>query len=1682
MSPLPGADKLDMSTWFTMQSQLTPGSGEVAGNRRAQSRFLPALWVMQQLVLQRGPYADRRFAKVQWISLVDDDAYILYANLRMVLNEHDVSSPIYTGHVSPDAWLPDHVDGCNIELGVATNTSFVAGGPGSYFNKRALEMTDLVPCLRKSLPGGELDAWQSDWMVARCLTAHGIQPKVSGSGSSFVQFACNVDGAVLPCEISASSEDPETFDEKPAGLHPIKTLAHMLYLQKEFNSSAEQTFSGSAVRERLWSAANQLWRDEAILRREIRKERARSGRAQNQTSLQSVTTLYATDATPWDAFGASLYFEDDLMMTGACSENVDNVSNAGAVYIYKAPTRRSLVDGKLNQTEWTLQCKLTAPTPTENAYFGSSVAMHRNTIVVGAYGEAYEGVRHVGAVYVYERNLAREDQWDLVTRLQFSHRKVAGTTQLLLVENLYFGQYVSVHDDDIVVGCPYARTCSDGAVCDGGAEAGTEAAGAVVTYSRQSTGWEQTGTLTLPGMAAYDFFGKTVFVTSTEKGEWLIAAAYGRDVEGVVDAGAVYAYSRSHKGWAASASDSPWVLRQEMTAHGRAENAFFGISLVGNSDGDTLVIGAAGEGEGGFDNAGAAYVFTLNESKLWTEQTRLAPKEPRDRGGFGQSVTMYSDSIMISTKGLVDTAHSGHSNGSAITLFRLGLESGKWEFRTQVEDPHAFGSHFGYSVSMRGLATAVSAPFTKSGSMASWIEGTLASRPDSKELLVHGAVMVLEEEPAVQPTLDNDGCWNTSDGSQAGCFPQVFLLGAQKAATTSLFKLVHTIGMGCPANNLLSGVRRTANTQNSVTKQADTRGREAHTFDLLDARASFLRDPALLSKMYDLRQAPECRRRWWDATPNYLSSENAVQQMLQVMPQALLPKTRLIVILREPIARDVSWFNHRLRYLSSRHQVGLMGMELCGSDAQTIGTQNLSYAAEVDCNLKLLEACIGVLGNSNASLQANFTACLQRPKLLAYRGNSLVDGLYAAHIHMWTKAFPRQNMLVLSHEHITSSPAATTETLHAIGEFLQVWTPPGTFTLPEINTASSAESGTVVLKIGCSAKRRLQQLYNPWNELLFERLRRDHHEGTAPKSERFFDQFEDEVACSLDDVEENSTPMGGAFLLLYVLAPMLVLGAACIVVFVRRRICCRSAKPAPVELKLVTSWNSEKAPTLDYLQGLRFLAILWVITLHAQAGLMYDSKHNEDPITRVVQRAAVAVSFFVVLSGFVTEWTSPTFNVFSRPVCSMRQLLVYYTNRLAKVMLVLFITNVLCYICKPALFNQLVEAGPSTAIFVTSMCTLGLYPTFQPVMLVVRDMELIEVNNYNVMPRCPNISAWTVEALVPLWLLFPILQSLLPRLLKSMWLWLLILALSLLYIGILLGLFFSQDSTLSEEQLGNLQVRSYSWLPEFICGMLAAELARRHWQKGASEPGAQADSRFLDPASWGRVATWQRMASTVLPDVVLLSIMIVTAAVPAHLMMMCGEGQTKQCTSFWQHGLSGLVAVYICLSATAARGVGVFAWCMQLRPLVALGNVSMEAYLLHMPLILLSQTLSEMIAPEQAKALQQVASTDSAGIDGATPVDEWIKCAHALEPCPSEPMTCCLHAHHHTLALGRESYWHFFLYCVPYHAVLWPTAWALNRWVVTPFGKSLRRRLTRTSEAAPPTDSPPSDERTSKAL
>ena len=43
----------------------------------------------------------------------------------------------------------------------------------------------------------------------------------------------------------------------------------------------------------------------------------------------------------------------------------------------------------------------------------------------------------------------------------------------------------------------------------------------------------------------------------------------------------------------------------------------------------------------------------------------------------------------------------------------------------------------------------------------------------------------------------------------------------------------------------------------------------------------------------------------------YLQVQEAPERLAQTLPAALLPHLRFIVTLREPVSRDLSWFNHQ---------------------------------------------------------------------------------------------------------------------------------------------------------------------------------------------------------------------------------------------------------------------------------------------------------------------------------------------------------------------------------------------------------------------------------------------------------------------------------------------------------------------------------------------------------------------------------------------------------------------------------------------------------------------------------------------------------------------------------------------------------------------------------------------------
>jgi uncharacterized repeat protein (TIGR01451 family) len=101
--------------------------------------------------------------------------------------------------------------------------------------------------------------------------------------------------------------------------------------------------------------------------------------------------LSASDKAGGDYFGRSVAIDGDTIVAGAYRADPGG-SNAGAAYVF---TRTG--------STWTEQQKLTASDKAENDYFGRSVAISGETVVVGAYNADLGDITDAGAAYVFTR-------------------------------------------------------------------------------------------------------------------------------------------------------------------------------------------------------------------------------------------------------------------------------------------------------------------------------------------------------------------------------------------------------------------------------------------------------------------------------------------------------------------------------------------------------------------------------------------------------------------------------------------------------------------------------------------------------------------------------------------------------------------------------------------------------------------------------------------------------------------------------------------------------------------------------------------------------------------------------------------------------------------------------------------------------------------------------------------------------------------------------------------------------------------------------------------------------------------------------------------------------------------------------------------------------------------------------
>ena len=107
------------------------------------------------------------------------------------------------------------------------------------------------------------------------------------------------------------------------------------------------------------------------------------------TTWTQQAKINASDAQASDNFGISVTIDGDIVVVGAYAEDTGG-SNAGAAYIF---TRSG--------TTWTQQSKIQSSNPEVGGFFGYSVAIDVDTVVVGAYSEDPNSITGAGAVYIF---------------------------------------------------------------------------------------------------------------------------------------------------------------------------------------------------------------------------------------------------------------------------------------------------------------------------------------------------------------------------------------------------------------------------------------------------------------------------------------------------------------------------------------------------------------------------------------------------------------------------------------------------------------------------------------------------------------------------------------------------------------------------------------------------------------------------------------------------------------------------------------------------------------------------------------------------------------------------------------------------------------------------------------------------------------------------------------------------------------------------------------------------------------------------------------------------------------------------------------------------------------------------------------------------------------------------------
>jgi hypothetical protein len=302
-----------------------------------------------------------------------------------------------------------------------------------------------------------------------------------------------------------------------------------------------------------------------------------------------IQAIYAEDSLRYDEFSNQIKTNGNTLFVSAPGHDLPNRNN-GAVYIFERENP---------QEPWIEAAKIQPTANPDSKFFGGSISLHGNKLLVGS-KPIYPEYNYDDEAFLY---IKEADQWNE------THITNPFSGRLGL-----FGHSVAIHERNLIITEPSAGDSYEGSIHSYSLNNN------LVSYSREIKA--RVGVPSAEFGNKIDSYSQTLFISSS--GE------YNTDGK----AGSVYVYDKSKE---------HHVLVTQLNNPDQLTYESFGLDLAVGSG--YIAVASPYDNESG-NFSGAVYVF--NESDHWNNAQKLLPALSNQEGRFGLSLDFDNNQLVIS--------------------------------------------------------------------------------------------------------------------------------------------------------------------------------------------------------------------------------------------------------------------------------------------------------------------------------------------------------------------------------------------------------------------------------------------------------------------------------------------------------------------------------------------------------------------------------------------------------------------------------------------------------------------------------------------------------------------------------------------------------------------------------------------------------------------------------------------------------------------------------------------------------------------------------------------------------------------------------------------------------------------------------------------------------------------------